>query len=235
MIITNPLLPIPFPIPFLTEHDAPNKITFSSQKNINTVRNVSGYSFTHWGNQPDVIEASGAVILKPGMETLGLLSMLILKQLYKLDKQAVTSILGAATKTIKAISIGAIGASAAGELASQKWVLDKGLNKNITATSLGYASSLALESYLKAFSLIQYYKKINAASTSELSNTYIYHDNFIYGGFFTRFSYTRDITNYRMLTYNFSFTVDWSTENTFADMLMKATNSQTITNMSFGV
>ena len=198
--------------------DGPVSVSISSKKVVQTTRTVGGYTFSHFGDEPDILQAKGSVILMPGREGLGFLSLLILKTLYRLDKKAIKNILQAFTKY--AIPLAAFTATAAGELYAQKVAL----GSNASVASL---AALGTETLMAGAGLELMREDINKIN-SDLSTTYIYHDNYIYRGFFTNFSYTRDANNPRFINYQFSFTIDWSTENTFADILLKLTNGSTI-------
>ena len=69
--------------------DGPVSVSISSKKVVQTTRTVGGYTFSHFGDEPDILQAKGSVILMPGREGLGFLSLLILKTLYRLDKKAI--------------------------------------------------------------------------------------------------------------------------------------------------
>lgn len=220
MLITNPLLPFhifPFPsfkvngIDINLERDAPTKVSFSSTKAVNTTRTVGGYVYSHWGDQPDVMDVSGSVILLPEQEGIGILSLQILKQLYRLDKKKVIGILSTVTKYVSAA---AMANTAYGELKAMQW--NASANKDISNTiNLGLAT----------YSLAKYVERLKAVDISNLSVSYIYQDGFIYSGFFNSFNYTRDVANPRFVSYNFKFTIDWSTENTLADVLLSKSDN----------
>jgi hypothetical protein len=218
MLITNPLLPLHiFPFPTLQvnganinlERDAPTKVTFSSAKVIQTTRTVGGYVNSHWGDQLDTMSVSGSVILMPGEEGIGILSLQILRQLYRLDKKKVANILNSISKVTKYASAAAMANTAYGELKTQQW--QASANQDISNT---------IQVGLSAASLAQYTAKLLGGNVSDLATSYIYHDGFIYSGFFNSFDYTRDASNPRFVSYNFRFTIDWSTENTLADVFL---------------
>lgn len=240
MIIVNPLLPVPFPIPSLfstitgvngldSEMDGPVSVSISSKKVIQTTRTVGGYVHSHWGEEPDIMNAKGSVILMTGREGLGFLSLLILKTLYRLDKKKIDGIFKAVSRYV---ATGAFMASAIGELYSRKLAINNALYKSGGITA---GISLAAETALKTLSIYQANKDMTQQleQNPDLSVTYIYHDNYIYRGFFTSFNYTRDANNPRFINYTFSFTIDWNTENYLADQLLKTTNGKTVT--AFGL
>jgi hypothetical protein len=202
------------------EMDSPTVVTISSKKVIQENRTVGGYTFSHWGDGPDKMTARGSVILVPGREGLGFLSLLILKQLYRLDKKKIKNIMTGVLKY--APTIAAFTASAYGELASQKIALS-----GINASTISLAAQTATigAGLVLATQNIQQQTKLNP----DLGVTYIYHDNYIYRGFFNSFEYTRDANNPRFINYSFTFTIDWSTENYFADILLKSSEGQTVT------
>lgn len=229
MIITNPLLPVPFPFSGIfkgitgsnPEMDGPTSVTISSKKVIQHTRTVGGYVFSHWGDEPERMTVKGSVILLPTHEGLGFLSLFILKTLYKLDKKKIRNMLQSQMKYIP--SIAALTASAFGELYSQKLLLGSNAS-TVSQLSLGAQTALIAEGIYSATKNIQQYMKTNP----DLSVTYIYHDNHIYRGFFENFSYTRDASNPRFINYQFNFVIDWSTENFLSDILQKLTKGQTI-------
>ena len=233
MIIANPLLPVTFPFPAIfkevpicdPEMDGPIKVSVSSKKVIQTNRTVGGYTVSHWGDEPDQMKASGSVILLPGQEDLGLLSLMILKTLYRLDKKKIVNILGAIGK-MGLVPIVAFEATAYGELASQKAAL--GSNASV-AQIVSYGAGIVMKTAAIGLAL----NNINqqTAQNPDLGVTYIYHDDQIYRGFFTSFVYSRDANNPRHINYDFSFTIDWSTENYFADLLVKGAGGSVITGL----
>jgi hypothetical protein len=228
MIIVSPLFPVPFPFPGIftgltggnPEMDGPVSVTFSSKKNIQETRTVGGYTFSHFGDEPDRLTAKGSVILVPGREGLGFLSLLILKSLYRLDKKKIDKI---QSSVKNAIATGAFAASAIGELYSQR----------LAFTSVASATASTVQSVMAGGSLVLAYKNMQQwmKENPDLSTTYIYHDNYVYRGFFNSFTYSRDANNPRFINYSFNFTIDWSTENYLCDKLLKMTEGKTITSL----
>ena len=196
--------------------DAPVSVTISSKKVTLKTRTVGGYTFSHFGDEPDRISAKGSVILRPGMEGLGFLSLLTLKTLYRLDKKKIKNILGGISKFV---ALGAIAASEIGDLYGQKLALASAGSGNVGAT-VGVTAEVAMMGIGTAVAISNAQQYM--AQNPNLAVTYIYHDNYIYRGFFEDFSYTRDANNPRFINYSFNFTVDWSTENYFADFLSTA-------------
>jgi len=239
MIITNPLLFVPFPMPFFNDHDAPVKVTISSAKVIQTTRTVGGYNFSHWGDQPERMDVSGAVLLLPGFESLGLLSLSVLKQLYRLDKKHISNILNANNRIIPAATAAVAVTAAVGQetinntKAFQLYSSEKAGKMSPTSLVSSGLQSLAsiTGSILRGLSIAAMTKRIIRSSPKDLSVTYIYHDGYIYSGHFTRFSYTRDANDVRKANYNFNFAVDWSTESLFADKLLQLSKGKQITGL----
>ena len=233
MIIANPLLPVTFPFPAIfkevpicdPEMDGPIKVSVSSKKVIQTNRTVGGYTVSHWGDEPDQMKASGSVILLPGQEDLGLLSLMILKTLYRLDKKKISGIM-TALSAHGAVPMVAFMATAYGELAAQKASL--GSNAS-TAEIVSYGAGIVMKTAAIAQAMVNISQQ--TSQNPDLGVTYIYHDNQIYRGFFTSFVYSRDANNPRHINYDFSFTVDWSTENYFADLLTKSAGGSVITGL----
>lgn len=233
MIIANPLLPFTFPFPSIfkevpiadPEMDGPVKVTISSKKVYQTTRTVGGYAFSHWGDEPDQMRANGSVILLPGEEDLGFLSLMILKTLYRLDKKKIVNILGSLSK-IGAVPAAAFLATAYGELAAQKASL--GSNAS-TAQVVSQGVGIVMKTAAIGFTIQNMMQQMQ--QNPDLGVTYIYHDNQIYRGFFTSFDYTREAQNPRFINYNFTFIIDWSTENYFADQLIKSTSGSVITGL----
>lgn len=214
MIITNPLIPLGiFPVPFLTEDMGPSKVTFKYKKMFQSNRNIGGYSFSHWGDQPDTMSVSGIVGLKPGQEQLCLLALQVLKTLYRLDKKKLTALSSLVQKTVAATSIASVTAAAYQELSGEaKLAIKNGTALNIASSTLGALAA--------GVSLTQMYQQMQK-DPAGLSTTYIYQDNYIYKGFFTDFQYTRDAYRPRIVEYSFDFTIDWNTENWLADKLIQ--------------
>ena len=57
------------------------------------------------------------------------------------------------------------------------------------------------------------------------------HDNKIYQGYFTNFTYTRDIQNVRKIQYQFTLNIEWNSEDAIIDMFKSTDNLKTIVNI----
>lgn len=226
MLITNLLLPLPFPMPKLRDFDNPTSVSFSAEKEFLSKRTLGGHVYSHWGEKPEQMAVKGSIVLLPGQESFGFLSLLILKQLYRLDKTKVRNILGVASKVL---SSGLIVATQYGELEERKKTLQQA---NLDSSEVELATNMEIA--LKALSLAAYTTRILKSSLNDLSRTFIYHDNIIYEGFFNKFNYQRDIKNYRLIDYDFTFTIEWSSDNALADFLLKTSKDKTVSGIDVG-
>lgn len=213
MIITNSALPFGiFPVPFIVDTMSPGEVTFTYSKQIQTTRNVAGWSFQHWGDKPLELDIKGVAGLKPGLESLGLLAFFVLKNLYKMDKTKLNKILGTATDAVaKATAIGALSYGAYQDFQNQR----------LSTENNGLSSATnAIQTTLSAYSAVWAGTQMFGVDMdSELSTTYIYHDNFIYKGFFTAFNYVRKAEQPRVIPYTLKFTVVDSSESVLSDLL----------------
>lgn len=223
MIIANPLLPFSFPL-VTFEENGPVSVTETTNKQFTQTKTVGGYVYSHWGEQPSTLDVRGSILLLPGKEMGGFLSLSILKQLYYLDKKKIDSILASMSKvTSSAQALYGIAIDSR-YLYEQVRATSGGSSANLVA-SAGPAVSLA-------YALKQITQKIYNTKPEDLSWSYIFHDTTIYGGFFTNFTYTRDAAKPRQIDYNFKFLVEWNTDNMLADKLLATTNGNTITGLS---
>lgn len=229
MQIVNPLLPFfTFPIPIditkFTEltggihtdllRDGPTRISVRKSKTFNTQRTLSTWVSAHWGENLPTMQCSGNIIDYPGQEGITALSLFILNGLYRLDKQPIgnliTSILGKITST----------ATIAGTTFRDI------LERDFTTTS-GIVNT-TLTTGFTALSLAQYIKRISDLKPTDLSPTYILHDNYIYQGYFTDFQYTRDINQPRFIQYQFNLNIEWDSSNYLIDLLKNKDNVSSV-------
>lgn len=219
MQIVNPLLPFfTFPIPIditkFTEltggihtdmlRDNPTRVSIRKSKTYNTQRTLSNWVSAHWGENLPTMQCSGNIIDYPGQEGITALSLFILSGLYRLDKQPigrlVQSIMGMITST----------ATIAG--ASMRDILER----DFTTTS-GIVNT-SITTGITALSLGQYIMRLTELEVTDLAPTYIFHDNYIYQGYFTDFQYTRDINQPRFIQYQFNLNIEWDSSNFLIDL-----------------
>lgn len=220
MQIVNPLLPFfTFPIPIditkFTEltggihtdmlRDNPTRVSIRKSKTYNTQRTLSNWVSAHWGENLPTMQCSGNIIDYPGQEGITALSLFILSGLYRLDKQPIGSlvsrILGMITSTAT------IAGSSYRDL----------LERNFTTTS-GIVNT-SITAGITALSLGQYILRLSELKVTDLAPTYIFHDNYIYQGYFTDFQYTRDINQPRFIQYQFNLNIEWDSQNMFLDWM----------------
>ena len=213
MIITNSALPFGiFPVPFIVDTMSPGEVTFNYNKQIQSTRNVKGWTFQHWGDKPLELEIKGVAALKPGLESLGLLAFFVLKNLYKLDKQKLIKLQNKAYDiATKATAIGALTYGAYQDFQNQRLSTE-----NNGLSSATNAIQTAVAAYGLVWAGVQMF---NVDANSELSTTYIYHDEFIYKGFFNSFNYVRKADQPRIINYSLKFTVTDSSEDMLSDLL----------------
>lgn len=226
MQILNPLLPFfTFPIPIditrftqLTGgiptdmlRDGPTRVSIRESKTFNTQRTLSNWVTAHWGENLPTMECSGNIIDYPGQEGITALSLFILRGLYRLDKQPIKNIANGILGKIT--SVATIAGATYRDLLERNFTTTNGLiNTGITTG-------------ITALSLTQYISRLADLQATDLAPTYIFHDNYIYQGYFTDFWYTRDINNPRFIQYSFRLNIEWNSANYFLDMLK---NTQTI-------
>lgn len=229
MQILNPLLPVlTFPIPInmqgwkdLTKgiytdmlRDTPTRIQISESKTYNTQRTIGNWVSAHWGENIPTMQCTGNIIALPGQETLSMLSLFILRMLYRLDKNNIRN-LGMGSKIARMINGGTIfGATAINDILNSEFA-----NFNINA---------GIQSAMAGYSLTAYLKRLADIDATGLSPTYIMYDNKIYQGYFTNFSYTRDIKNVRKIQYQFSLNIEWDSSDGLIDWFKNSSNLNTI-------
>lgn len=236
MIIINPLLPISFPMPlklsesikiFDVDRDNATRVRFQDTKINQANRTIGGFVVSHWGDNLQIMSVEGSVILMPGQEALGWLSLLILRALYHLDKKVIynlTSIYG------RLVQAGLVANTAIGEY--QKRLSDlTTIKQSTTVANAERIANAVLTTTQTVVGLNGFINErdSNSISIQNLATTYIYHDNFLYRGFFTQFQYSRDVQNYRKINYSFNFTVDSSTEATAMEKLVLGNELSRIT------
>jgi len=219
MIIINSLLPISFPMPlkssvakiqlFDVDRDNATRVRFQDTKLNQATRTIGGFIVSHWGDNLPVMSVEGSVILLPGQEALGMLSLLVLRSLYRLDKKDISKIYSYIGKFISA---GLVLDTAVGEYMNRLEQYQNIAQSSGTATA--ELASNAIIGAVTGIGLIDFMKQRDSQinNLQNLANSYIWHDNYLYSGFFTQFQYTRDVQNYRKINYSFNFTVDNSTE-----------------------
>lgn len=229
MIIINSLLPISFPMPlklattdfqvFDTDRDNATKVRFQDVKINQANRTIGGFIVSHWGDNLQVMSVEGSVIILPGQEALGMLSLLILRSLYRWDKKNISNIL---SKVGQYVSAGLVAETAVGEY--QRRLTELSSVNQSSGTETAEIAANALIATMQTSGIIDYINSRDSQinNAENLANTYIYHDNFLYSGYFTQFQYTRDIQNYRKINYSFNFTVDSSTEASFMEKLVNS-------------
>lgn len=224
MQILNPLLPLlTFPIPINMKEwkdmtkgiytdmlrDSPTRVQISKSKTFNTQRTLGTWVSAHWGENIPTMQCSGNIIVLPGQETLSMLSLFILEMLYRLDKNNLRNCIG--NKIISMITSGAMfGATSINDILNGEFS-----NFNINT---------GVQSTVAAYSLAAYIRRLADIDITGLSPTYIMHENYIYQGYFTKFSYTRDIQQPRKIQYQFDLNIEWSSQNGLIDWL-KNSNS----------
>lgn len=230
MIIINSLLPISFPMPlklsssmkvFDVDRDNATRVRFQDTKINQANRTIGGFVVSHWGDNLQIMSVEGSVLIMPGQEALGFLSLLILRSLYKLDKKTLIKLAGIPGQLIYA---GLVTATAIGEYQKRLTELTSIKQSSAVATAETVANNILAGSQL--IGLEEFINKRDSRSLNiqDLANTYIYHDNYLYSGYFTQFQYTRDVQNYRKISYSFNFTVDSSTEATAMETLVNSGN-----------
>lgn len=229
MQIVNQVLPFfTFPIPLditnikdLTGgiytdmlRDNPTRVVVRKSKQFNVQRTIGNWVSAHWGENLPTMECSGNIIDFPGQEGLTALSLYVLSGLYRLDKQPIgnliTNILGKITST----------ATLAGTTFRDL------LEKEFTTTSEKVNASVTTG--LTALSLTQYIMRLGQIKPTDLSPTYILHDNYIYQGYFTDFQFIRDINQPRFIQYSFKLNIEWDSQDILIDWLK---NSNSLNNV----
>lgn len=229
MQIVNPLLPFfTFPIPLdITKmqeltggiytdmlRDGPTKVSIRKSKQFNVQRTTGNWVSAHWGENLPTMDCSGNIIDYPGQEGLTALSLYILSGLYRLDKQPVgnlvSSILGKITSTV----------TLAG--ATFRDLIEREFNTTSQRANAGIATGIT------ALSLTQYISRLGQIKPTDLSPTYILHDNYIYQGYFTDFQFTRDINQRRFIQYNFKLNIEWSSQDILIDWLKNSSSLNSV-------
>lgn len=220
MQILNPLLPFfTFPIPIditkFTEltggihtdmlRDNPTRVSIRKSKTYNTQRTLSNWVSAHWGENLPTMQCSGNIIDYPGQEGITALSLFILSGLYRLDKQPITKLTNKILSMISGTAI--VAGSTYRDL----------LEKNFTTTS-GIVNA-GLTTGFTALSLGQYILRLSELKPTDLAPTYIFHDNYIYQGYFTDFQFTRDINQPRFISYQFNLNIEWDSQNMLIDWM----------------
>lgn len=229
MQILNPLLPIlTFPIPInMTEwkdltkgvytdmlRDSPTSVRITESKTFNTQRTLGTWVSAHWGENIPQMQCSGNIIVLPGQETLSMLSLMILRMLYKLDKNNIRN-LGMGSKILRMLNSGTIfGATGLNDILNGEFA-------NFNANALG-------QSALAGYSLTAYLKRLADIDATGLAPTYIMHDNKIYQGYFTNFTYTRDINQVRKIQYSFTLNIEWDSSDGLIDWFKNADSLRTV-------
>lgn len=225
MQIVNQVLPFfTFPIPIditklenLTNgihtdmlRDNPTRVSIRKSKQFNVQRTIGNWVSAHWGENLPTMECSGNIIDYPGQEGITALSLYILSGLYRLDKQPIgnliTNILGKITST----------ATLAG--ATFRDLIEKDFETTSQRVNAGITSGIT------ALSLTQYMMRLGQIKPTDLSPTYILHDNYIYQGYFTDFQFTRDIQQPRYIQYSFKLNIEWSSQDMLIDWLKNSSN-----------
>lgn len=232
MQILNPLLPLfTFPIPIditkFTEltggihtdmlRDAPTRVSIREGKTFNTQRTMGTWVSAHWGENIPQMEVAGNIIDYPGQEGITALSFLILRGLYRLDKQPIKKLVANIMQWISTVAIAGV---------AVKDILEK----NFTATNNIVNSSITTG--LSLYSLGAYIARITTLKPTDLSPTYIMHDNYIYQGYFTDFQYTRDIQNPRFINYSLRFNIDWNSSDALIDWVRSKDTVSSITSIT---
>lgn len=230
MQILNPFLPVfTFPIPInlqdwkdLTKgiytdmlRDSPTRVQISESKMFNTQRTMSTWVTSHWGENLPQMQCSGNIIVLPGQEALSMLSLFVLRSLYRLDKQPLKNTLGA--KIWKVVSGFVLGGTA--------------LNDMLNSEFANFNINQGLQSIASAYSIGAYANRLAKLDTTGLSPTFIMHDNFIYQGYFTNFTYTKDIQNPRKIQYQFTLNIEWNSADAIVDMFKNTNDLNTIVNI----
>jgi len=220
MQILNPLLPFfTFPIPIditkFTEltggihtdmlRDNPTRVSIRKSKTYNTQRTLTNWVSAHWGENLPTMQCSGNIIDYPGQEGITALSLFILSGLYRLDKQPITKLTNKILSMISGTAI--VAGSTYRDL----------LEKNFTTTS-GIVNA-GLTAGFTALSLGQYILRLSELKPTDLAPTYIFHDNYIYQGYFTDFQFTRDINQPRFISYQFNLNIEWDSQNMLIDWM----------------
>lgn len=229
MQILNPLLPIlTFPIPInmkewkdLTKgvytdmlRDSPTRVQITESKQFNTQRTLGTWVSAHWGENIPQMQCSGSIIVLPGQETLSMLSLMILRMLYRLDKNNIKN-LGMGSKIARMINGGAIfGITGLNNILNGEFA-------NFNVNSLG-------QSALAGYSLTAYLKRLADIDSTGLAPTYIMHDNKIYQGYFTNFTYTRDINQVRKIQYQFTLNLEWDSSDALIDWFKNTDSLRTM-------
>lgn len=231
MQILNPLLPVlTFPIPInMTEwedltkgiytdmlRDSPTRVQITESKTFNTQRTMSTWVSAHWGENIPQMQCLGNIIVLPGQEALAMLSLMILRMLYRLDKNHIKN-LGMGSKVIGMITSGAIfGGTAINDILGGEFA-----NFNVNS---------GIQSAMAGYSLAAYLKRLADIDVTGLAPTYIMHDNKIYQGYFTNFTYTRDINQPRFIQYQFTLNIEWNSSDALID-ICKNSDLKTIINI----
>lgn len=234
MQILNPLLPIlTFPIPInmkewkdLTKgvytdmlRDAPTRVQITESKTFNTQRTMSTWVSAHWGENIPQMQCSGNIIVLPGQETLSMLSLMILRMLYRLDKNNIKN-LGMGSKILRMLNSGAIFGTT-------------GLNDILNGEFANFNVNALGQSALAGYSLTAYLKRLADIDATGLAPTYILHDNKIYQGYFTNFTYTRDINQVRKIQYQFTLNIEWDSSDALIDWFKNTDSLKTLVNVLY--
>ena len=232
MQILNPLLPIlTFPIPInmqewkdLTKgiytdmlRDSPTRVQISESKTFNTQRTLGTWVSAHWGENIPQMQCSGNIIVFPGQETLSMLSLFILRMLYRLDKNNIRN-LGMGSKILRMINGGAIFGTT-------------GLYNILNGEFDNFNVNAGIQSAMAGYSLVAYLKRLADVDATGLAPTYIMHDNKIYQGYFTNFTYTRDIQQPRKIQYQFTLNIEWDSSDGLIDWFKNADSLKTVANI----
>ena len=229
MQIVNPLLPFfTFPIPIdITKikeltggihtdmlRDNPTRVSIRKSKQINVQRTLGSWVSAHWGENLPTMECSGNIIDYPGQEGITALSLYILSGLYRLDKQPIgnliTSILGRITSTATLMG------------STYRDLMERNFNTTSQMVNDGITTGIS------AVSLAQYIMRISQLKPTDMSPTYILHDNYIYQGYFTDFQFTRDIGQPRFIQYNFKLNIEWDSQNVLIDWLRNSSSMKQV-------
>lgn len=231
MQILNPFLPVfTFPIPINLQNwkdvtkgiytdmlrDSPTRVQISESKMFNTQRTMSTWVTSHWGENLPQMQCSGNIIILPGQEALSMLSLFVLRSLYKLDKNPLKNM---GSKILKYLSVGVLGGTALNDILGGEL---NNLNLNINK---------GIQSIATTYSLAAYTKRLAQLDITGLSPTFIMHDNFIYQGYFTNFTYTKDIQNPRKIQYQFTLNIEWNSADAIVDMFKNTNDLKTIVNI----